>query len=43
MDVTLEVYPEMQHVFQFLGGRAQEADTSLARLGTWARSKLGMI
>jgi monoterpene epsilon-lactone hydrolase len=43
VDVTLEVHPEMQHVFQFMAGRAPEADASIARMGAWARSKLGLI
>jgi acetyl esterase/lipase len=42
VDVTLEVQPEMQHVFQFMAGRAREADASIARLGSWAREKLGL-
>lgn len=40
VDVELEVVPEMQHVFQFLGGVASEADAAIARAGLWLRKKL---
>lgn len=42
VDVTLEVVPEMQHVFQFLAGVAPEADAAIARLAGWARPHLGL-
>jgi acetyl esterase/lipase len=41
VDVTLEVVPEMQHVFQFLAGTAPEADAAIRRLADWVRPKLG--
>lgn len=40
--VTLEVEPEMQHVFQFMAGRAPEADAAVARIGAWVRPHLGL-
>jgi epsilon-lactone hydrolase len=40
VDVTLEVVPEMQHVFQFLAGVAPEADAAVARLAKWVRPRL---
>ncbi len=40
VDVTLEVAPEMQHVFQFLGGVAPEADAAIASAGKWLQTKL---
>lgn len=40
VDVDLDVVPEMQHVFQFLGGVAPEADAAIARAGMWLRAKL---
>jgi acetyl esterase/lipase len=40
IDVTLEVWPEMLHVFQFAAGRAPEADEALRRLGAWLRDRL---
>jgi epsilon-lactone hydrolase len=42
VDVTLEVVPEMQHVFQFLAGTAPEADAAIQRLSGWVRPKLGL-
>jgi epsilon-lactone hydrolase len=42
VDVTLEVVPEMRHVFQFLAGAAPEADAAIRRLADWVRPKLGL-
>ena len=42
VEVTLEVVPEMQHVFQFLAGVAPEADAAIARLANWVRPHLGL-
>ena len=42
VQVTLEVVPEMQHVFQFLAGAAPEADAAIARLAKWVRPHLGL-
>jgi acetyl esterase/lipase len=42
VDVTLDVVPEMQHVFQFLAGTAPEGDAAIRRLADWARPKLGL-
>ncbi len=39
-DVELDVVPEMQHVFQFLGGVAPEADAAIKRAGGWLKAKL---
>ena len=39
VDVTLEIVPEMQHVFQFLAGTAPEADAAISRLAAWVRPK----
>jgi len=41
VDVTLEVVPEMQPVFQFLAGSAPEADAAIRRLADWVRPKFG--
>ena len=40
--VKLDVFPEMQHVFQFLAGVAPEADEAIAGLAAWVRPKLGL-
>src|SRR5262249_10384418 len=42
VDATLEIVPEMQHVFQFLAGTAPEADAAIRRLADWVRPKLGL-
>lgn len=42
VDCTVEVYPEMQHVFHFLAGRAPEADQAIAAMAAWVRPKLGL-
>jgi acetyl esterase/lipase len=43
VECRCEVFPEMQHVFQFMAGRAPEADDAIAKLAAWARPKLGLI
>jgi len=42
VEVTLDIVPEMQHVFQFLAGAAPEADAAIGRLARWVRPKLGL-
>jgi acetyl esterase/lipase len=42
VEVTLEIVPEMQHVFQFLAGTAPEGDAAIHRLADWVRPKLGL-
>jgi acetyl esterase/lipase len=39
---TLEIFPELQHTFQFSAGRAPEADDAIRRLATWVRPLLGL-
>jgi len=41
-EVQLDVYPEMQHVFQFLAGVAPEADEAIGKLAAWVRPKLAL-
>lgn len=40
VDVTIDVFPGMQHVFHFLAGVAPEADDAIKKLAHWARPKL---
>ncbi|MEV5807278.1 alpha/beta hydrolase [Streptomyces parvulus] len=40
VDVTIEVAPGMQHAFQWMAGRAPEADQSISRIGGWLRTRL---
>lgn len=42
VDVRLDVFPEMQHVFQFAAGHAPEADDAIRKLALWVRPKLGL-
>lgn len=42
VSVKIDIYPDMQHVFQFLAGSAPEADDAIQKLGAWVRPKLGL-
>jgi len=42
VDVRSEVFPEMQHVFQFAAGRVPEADDAVAKIGAYLRPRLGL-
>lgn len=42
VDVTLQIYPEMQHVFQLMAGKAPEADDAIAKIAQWLRPRLGL-
>jgi epsilon-lactone hydrolase len=42
VEVRCEVFPEMQHVFQFMAGKAPEADAAIAKLAAWVKPKLGL-
>ena len=42
VDCTCEVFPEMQHVFHFMAGKAPEADDAIQKLAKWVKPKLGM-
>jgi acetyl esterase/lipase len=42
VDVSSEVFPEMQHVFQFGAGRMPEADDAVAKIGAYLRPRLGL-
>jgi len=42
VDVTLEVFPEMQHVFQVCCGAMPEATEAVARIAAWLRPRLGL-
>ncbi|MGA8679813.1 MAG: alpha/beta hydrolase [Acidimicrobiales bacterium] len=39
-EATIEVWPEMQHVFQIAAGNVPESDSSVAKLGSWLSSRL---
>lgn len=40
VDVTVKVAPGMQHAYQWMAGRAPEADASIADIGAWLRRQL---
>ena len=42
VEVRCDVFPEMQHVFQFMAGRAPEADDAIQKLAAWVKPKLGL-
>lgn len=42
VDVTMVTTPERQHVFQFAAGVHPDADASLAAVGGWLRTQLGL-
>ena len=42
VEVHCEVFPEMQHVFQFMAGRAPEANDAIRKLAAWVKPKLGL-
>jgi epsilon-lactone hydrolase len=42
VDCRCEVFPEMQHVFHFMAGKAPEADDAVRKLAEWVKPKLGL-
>ena len=42
VEVRLDIFPEQQHTFQMMAGRAPEADDAIRRLTEWVRPKLGL-
>ena len=42
VDVSLDVFPEMQHVFHFSAGHAPAADEAIRQLALWVPPKLGL-
>lgn len=40
-DVVVEVHEGQQHVFEFMVGKAPEADQSITKIGEWVRGKIG--
>jgi len=42
VEVRLDVFPEMQHVFQMAAGNMPEADEAIGRLAEWVRPRLGL-
>jgi acetyl esterase/lipase len=42
VEVELDQFPEMQHVFQMAAGNMPEADDAVARIGSYLRARLGL-
>lgn len=42
VDVDVEVWPEMVHVWHFFAGRVPEADQAIAAVAAWLRPRLGL-
>jgi acetyl esterase/lipase len=42
VDVTLKIADGMQHVYEFMAGRAPEADATIADMALWLRPKIGL-
>jgi epsilon-lactone hydrolase len=42
VDVTLEIEPDMQHVYHFLAGASPEADAAIRRAAAWGRPKISL-
>jgi acetyl esterase/lipase len=42
VDVTLKIAQGMQHVYEFMAGRAPEADEAIADMASWLRPKIGL-
>ena len=42
VDITIDVFPEMQHVFQIAAGNLPEADEAIAKIGVWLKTKLDL-
>ncbi|MSR15540.1 MAG: alpha/beta hydrolase [Gammaproteobacteria bacterium] len=40
VEITLEIFPEMQHVFQIAAGTLPEADLAIAKIGAWLKTRL---
>ena len=42
VEVDVDVFPDMQHVFQMNVGNLAQADDAIARIGAWLRQRLGL-
>jgi len=43
VECRLDVFPEMQHVFQMAAGNMPEADEAIRRLADWVQPRLGLV
>lgn len=42
VEVKLEIYPEMQHIFQICAGYLPQADLAIQRMASWLKPRLGL-
>lgn len=42
VEVRLDVYPDQQHTFQMMAGRASETDAAIEALAEWVRPRIGV-
>lgn len=42
VEVKLEIYPEMQHIFQICAGYLPQADVAIERMAAWLKPRLGL-
>jgi acetyl esterase/lipase len=42
VEVKIDEYPDMQHVFQFMAGAAPEADAAVQEMARWVKPRLGL-
>ena len=42
VEVKLEIYPEMQHIFQICAGNLPQADLAIQRAAAWLKPRLGL-
>lgn len=42
VEVKLEIYPEMQHIFQICAGYLPQADLAISRMAAWLKPRLGL-
>ncbi|MGE3775164.1 MAG: alpha/beta hydrolase, partial [Gammaproteobacteria bacterium] len=42
VEVKLEIYPEMQHIFQICAGYLPQADVAIQRMAAWLKPRLGL-
>ena len=42
VEVELQIFPEMQHVFQFMAGNAPEADDAINKIAAFMKPRLGL-
>ena len=42
VEVKLDIFPEMQHVWHFMAGAAPEADQAIKQMADWVKPKIGL-